>query len=375
MFKPYKICRFVLAVVFIFWSIGFILAEEDLGINSNGTMHRYDLHRTGVFQGPAPLKGELLWKFKTGGEIHTSPVVADGSVYFGSDDGFFYALNAQTGEILWKFKVGAIIWSSPAVANGIVYFGGGNNQFYALDGKTGKMKWVYKSNRWFGTAPAIYKGIVYFGGGDKFFYALDALSGKLIWKFDMGYFSKVSPAIANNTVFLGVGNGFKGSIYSLNADTGSLNWSFEPEKGVPRTAIVYSDKRLFVIAGPLYAIDTETGKVKWMEGMWGLVDYSPTLYQNLIFLGGGMRGVSARDIASAERKFKLKAEKSTWMSTAVAGNHVYFGNEDQHVYAYDLTNKHLIWKHRMGGRIASDPSIYNGILYVGSDDSFLYAIK
>ena len=51
----------------------------------------------------------------------SSPAVANGVVYFGSDDNV-YALNASTGAKLWSYATEAVD-SSPAVANGVVYFG------------------------------------------------------------------------------------------------------------------------------------------------------------------------------------------------------------------------------------------------------------
>src|SRR3989339_1477763 len=32
------------------------------------------------------------------------PIVADGVVYFGSKDGYFFAVNAATGELKWKTR-------------------------------------------------------------------------------------------------------------------------------------------------------------------------------------------------------------------------------------------------------------------------------
>ena len=53
--------------------------------------------------GPRPgLKGQLLWDYKMGGEVSSSPSVVDGLVIFGSDDNHIYALDAGTGELRWR---------------------------------------------------------------------------------------------------------------------------------------------------------------------------------------------------------------------------------------------------------------------------------
>ena len=46
------------------------------------------------------------WSYTTGNEVNSSPVVANGVTYVGSDDGYLYALNASTGALLWSFTTG-----------------------------------------------------------------------------------------------------------------------------------------------------------------------------------------------------------------------------------------------------------------------------
>ena len=38
------------------------------------------------------VKGKEKWRFKTGGQVWSSPAVVDGTAYFGCLDGFVYAL-------------------------------------------------------------------------------------------------------------------------------------------------------------------------------------------------------------------------------------------------------------------------------------------
>lgn len=50
--------------------------------------------------------GELQWQFTADGPIRCAPTVADARVYFGSDDGHAYCLDAADGRLLWKFRPG-----------------------------------------------------------------------------------------------------------------------------------------------------------------------------------------------------------------------------------------------------------------------------
>jgi outer membrane protein assembly factor BamB len=59
----------------------------------------------------------------------SSPVVARGTVYFGSGDGNVYALDAVSGALKWKFQTGDVVHASPAYADGVLYFGSWDSYF------------------------------------------------------------------------------------------------------------------------------------------------------------------------------------------------------------------------------------------------------
>src|SRR5262249_38895615 len=58
--------------------------------------------------------------------------LAGGQVFFGSDDGNVYALDAKTGKERWRFHAGGSVISSPTVVADAVYFGTDDGNLYAL---------------------------------------------------------------------------------------------------------------------------------------------------------------------------------------------------------------------------------------------------
>jgi len=84
-------------------------------------------HQNPQHTGLSPFRGPptpaLRWKFQTGGGITSSPAVAYGRIYFGSNDGNLYALNLE-GVLLWKFSTPSPIRTTPAVgSDGTIYVG------------------------------------------------------------------------------------------------------------------------------------------------------------------------------------------------------------------------------------------------------------
>ena len=106
--------------------------------------------------------GNEKWRFYTAGPVRMAPVAWRGKLYFGSDDGHLYCLNASDGALQWKFRAvpsgrkilgnGRLIsvWpvrGGPVLADETIYFAAGvwpmEGVFvYALDAQSGQVKWV-----------------------------------------------------------------------------------------------------------------------------------------------------------------------------------------------------------------------------------------
>jgi outer membrane protein assembly factor BamB len=48
--------------------------------------------------------------------VESSPVLSNGTVYFGASDGYLYGVKANTGEVVWKTRTGSPSFASMAVS-------------------------------------------------------------------------------------------------------------------------------------------------------------------------------------------------------------------------------------------------------------------
>ena len=83
----------------------------------------------------------LKWKYKTDGPITSSPIIVNGTIYIGSQDKNYYALDAYTGQKIWNFSTGFRVLSTPAISDGKLYTGADDGNIYALNAKTGEVVW------------------------------------------------------------------------------------------------------------------------------------------------------------------------------------------------------------------------------------------
>jgi outer membrane protein assembly factor BamB len=79
------------------------------------------------------IQKKVTWSFKTGATVNSSPALANGVIYVGSDDGRLYAINAEDGSQLWNYRTAGKIDSSPTYVNGVVYVTSWDGKIYAIE--------------------------------------------------------------------------------------------------------------------------------------------------------------------------------------------------------------------------------------------------
>ena len=80
------------------------------------------------------------------GRFYATPAVAFGRVYAGNADGRVYSFEASSGDIAWTHSTGDLVYSAPAVADTphtppTVYIGSANGVFFALNADNGGEIW------------------------------------------------------------------------------------------------------------------------------------------------------------------------------------------------------------------------------------------
>jgi polyvinyl alcohol dehydrogenase (cytochrome) len=240
----------------------------------------------------------VKWIFTTGGEVSARPAVVDGAVYFPDWGGNLWAVDAKKGNPIWGRQLSdyglvahANSRTSPAVAHGVVYVGSQEGAWLlAIEAKTGNLIWKTQlespANDPFAiitSSPVVVDGVVYTGvasveegvAANPAFpccrsrgsvVAVDANNGSIVWKtytVPPGYTggnvwgSNFVVDSGRNSVFVGTGNNYNhptdaaylacvaggaaaaecsspsnhvDSVLALDMTTGAIKWSYRAVK-------------------------------------------------------------------------------------------------------------------------------------------------
>ncbi len=82
----------------------------------------------------------VLWHYEKIRRSISTAAIHDGLVYYADFSGFLHCLDAKTGQVYWVHDMLAAVWGSPMVADGKVYLGDEDGDVVAL--ATGKVKKV-----------------------------------------------------------------------------------------------------------------------------------------------------------------------------------------------------------------------------------------
>jgi eukaryotic-like serine/threonine-protein kinase len=336
--------------------------------------------------------GNVKWKLKTNGELRSTVAIEGTKVYLLGGNGVLSCIDKNTGKPVWRsvfdntalflaerrYDFADYFHSSPVVNNGVVYFGTGNGRFNAVSADNGETIWSFKAGDIIHNTPVITKDKIYFGCFDGFVYALDIRSGQVVWKFKsvgQQYFPngemQGSPSLGHGSIFIG---GRDYNLYAVNSNGGYANWNRKFQAGwalstTVQDTVLYvgtSDDRL------LLALDARTGHELWKTNVKFNIFGGCAFTTGMVYVGsiwGKLFGIDK----------KTGAIRWAFDTDGYTTNHLkYFKSDD--TFRDDIgaiLRSPIEWigaEYKMGG-IFSTPAISGNTIVISSTEGVVYCLR
>ncbi|MBN2531594.1 MAG: PQQ-binding-like beta-propeller repeat protein [Spirochaetales bacterium] len=335
---------------------------------------------TGAVDSTLPDNPQLLWTYKTGDAVRSTPVISGNMVFTGSDDGGLYALDLLTGKKIWVFTTEDAIEAPPLLAFDTLYFGTLGGVFYAVDMATGRAKWQYNTDAQisgsanYTTEQKGKKKLIVFGSYDNNLYCLDALTGKKIWSFKAKSYINGAASLYNQSFVFG---GCDAMIRVIRAWDGKELFHIDAGSYIPGSVAVNGD---YAFAGhygnKLICIDLVKKKISWEFGdkEEGAPFFSSPASGNGNVLIASEDGILyCIDQQTGKLKWKYLSADEVKGSPVIAGNKVVLCSGDGYVYFLDITDGKKIWSYETGDSISGSPAVAGEMVIFGADDGVIYA--
>jgi polyvinyl alcohol dehydrogenase (cytochrome) len=363
---------------------------------------------------------DTSWRVETGGQISSSPTLADGVVYIGNNNGVLYAIDPSSGRTLWTFRAHNPLMSAPLVYDDLVIVGEGDansmgmnpsepgkvgqgaSSLIALDHKTGKPRWIKPLAGSGMPTPAVIDGVLVHHNGAGWVGGFDPATGRLIFSQHLASVASMSAILPiGNNQFVTTGVGMN-AVWRMSASDGSVLWSSTFDSGAsglgdcpPVTdgsrvlcdyvAPVAPDK-MTQIGRPatehVYAVDLATGAKRWDVALES-GELQPRNEGAIPLLAGGMLYVGssvasemhALDPATGRVLWRLHTHGPVKGGAVAVDGAVYFGDYGGYLWAADAQSgavlgvKNMLTKFNVGS-----PLVDGSTMIIGSDSGAIVAV-
>lgn len=225
---------------------------------------------------------------------------------------------------------------------------------------------------------------LYFGVAGSV-YSLNAQTGAIEWKCEVGLpiypgspgFS--SPALYNGQLYIVGQNGYLGEksyLYSINASTGDLSWKTVIPEGATGTSPFVEDGIVYVTNGTLavvsgtHAFNANTGALMWTYRGYTFINTSPVVSGDLVYIGTIDYGIYAINKKTGAFVWRYNAGMVNGGVTVYNGD-LYFVSDSATLTVLDAKTGAL--KRTYGSGVKSDGSVTidNGTVYISNEMQLL----
>jgi len=330
-----------------------------------------------------------VWSVQEQSDIGAGTVAARKLVITTNTAGEIKALDIRKGKVRWTFATGAKIYSTPAAEGKTVVAASANGMVHALDLRQGKLLWSFESGQPAVASPVISDGKVFITGSSGKCYALGLNDGRLLWSNKMiDGFVETIPLIYRGLMIFGTWNNH---LYAIDTETGVIKWTWNngytnrmlsPAACVP----VATGGRVFVVAPDrkMACLDVLTGELIWHSDLGGITvresmgitaDSSMVLAKTMngVIIGVDVRGKEGRVVWKSD--FNIGYDIAPGVITEKEGV-IFIPSDKGIIHAASRTDGSLLWSHRISSCLINNIlPLDDGSLICNSMDGVVTRLK
>jgi outer membrane protein assembly factor BamB len=345
-------------------------------------LFRGDAKSSGVARSSLPGQLEVVWekRIPKGAFESTAAIVADPGdpgkkvVYLGDLDGKLYALDLADGNVIWEFQVELGFGASPAVMEGKIYIGDLDGNFYCLDSQ-GNLLWKFQAEGEINSSANFHGENVLFGSQDACLYALNRQTGALVWKYESQDQIRCSITVAEDRAFVAGCDGF---LHIVNLTDGTAVGKveiFSPTSSTPAAVgnVIYFGNQ----TGTFLAVDSGKIENKWIfEGpqSGNSINGAPAVNQQLVIFGSRDRVVYALDPQTGELKWEVTLRAKVDASPVIVGEHVFVPSTDGRLYRIRLADGSVVWERQFAGGFIGSPAVGFNHLVIATNRGTIFCL-
>ncbi len=331
---------------------------------------------SGKYDADLPASPQMLWSLSTGVRTKSSPVVSDGTIFFGNDKGTLFAI--AEGRIKWKYEDGNLFEAAPLIFGNKIIIGSNEGVLKAIDKVTGKLIWSYKTDNQISGSANVWvsgsKAGIVVGSYDYYLHCVDPRTGKQLWKVETDNYVNGTPAIQDGKIIFGGCDGIVrvvDPITGLQKDTINIGVYIASSPALSGDYAYIGD-----YDGNKYCVNTKAGKKVWtIPGTpeTGSVLAIPAIGNNKIVIGSEDKYLYCYNATDGKQLWKYRTNERITGSAVVAKDKVLFTGMDGFVTILNLNDGKKLWSFNAGSPVSTSPAVSAGKFYILTDDGRLLA--
>lgn len=320
---------------------------------------------------------EKIWEIDTNQSVDDKnpllpkPIFISSNIYLLNNNGYLFKISGKTGKVIHKnlvFRdlentiIGTPALSAKSFKNGnnILYLHNGFNELVAINETSGNKIWSKKFNLPLRGGITVTQNLILFSDFEGNFYSINNETGEINWTTFLAndassVYTSARPILAKDKIIV---PGTGGSFFIIAKDTGEVLWTenISSNKNLPKlfhtgdilANPIYNNGIIYVVSqsGITSAFDINTGEELWSVPVGGFE--TPSFSGGSIFINGNMGLLVAIDVKTGDVRWQKQFPK-------YINEDSYFSDKEFALYkGPTLVSSHILYSNQNGKIIIID---------------------